>query len=93
MQSLALEAYTQESTEIRGHPILMGFLECTENIQVRFDLRMKLGHADITLDKALERALNIEAVKRIEEEDSVTRFSAILSNEKTQLVKSINILV
>ena len=47
----------------------------------------------MTLDKALERALHIEAVTRIEEEDNEPRVSAIQSNENTQLVNSINDLV
>ena len=58
------------------------------------DLRKILGDADMTLDKALERALHIEAVARIEEEeDNEPRVSAIQSNDDTQLVYSINNLV
>ena len=62
------------------------------SIQVRLDLRMNLGHADITLDKALERALHIEAVKRIEEEDNEQWVSAIQSNQNSQLVNLIKFL-
>ena len=47
----------------------------------------------MTLDKALERALQIEAVTRIEEEDNEPRVSAIQSNENTKLVNSTNDLV
>ena len=93
LQTLALKAYPQESNEIREHLTLMGFLEGIENSQVRLDLRKNLGDADMTLDKALERALHIEAVTRIEEEDNEPRVSAIQSNENTQLVNSINDLV
>ena len=93
LQTLALKAYPQESNEIREHLILRGFLEGIENSQVRLDLRKNLGDADMTLDKALERALHIEAVTRIEEEDNEPRVSAIQSNENTQLVNSINDLV
>ena len=93
LQTLALKAYPQESNEIREHLILRGFLEGIENSQVRLDLRKNLGDADMTLDKALERALHIEAVTRIEEEDNEPRISAIQSNENTQLVNSINDLV
>ena len=46
-----------------------------------------------TLDKALERALHIEAVTRIEGEDNEPRVSAIQSNEETQIVNSIDDLV
>ena len=93
LQTLALKAYPQESNETREHLILRGFLEGIENNQVRIDLRKNLGDADITLDKALERALHIEAVTRIEEEDNEPRVSAIQSNENTQLFNSINDLV
>ena len=47
----------------------------------------------MTLDKALERALHIEAVTRIEEDENEPRVSAIKLNENTQLVNSINDLV
>ena len=72
---------------------MRGFLEGIKNSQVRLDLRKNLGDADMTLDKALERALHIEAVTRIEEEDNEPRVSAIQLNENTQLVNSINDLV
>ena len=58
LQILALKAYPQVSNEIREHLILRGFLEGIENSQVGFDLRKKFGDADMTLDKALERALH-----------------------------------
>ena len=66
LQRLALNAYPQESNGIKEHLILRGYLEGIEDSQVRFDLRKKLGDADMTLVKALERALHIEAVARIE---------------------------
>ena len=93
LQTSALKAYPQESNEIREHLILRGLLEGIENSQVRLDLRKNLGDADMTLDKALERSLHIEAVTRMEEEDNEPRVSAIQSNENTQLVNSINGLV
>ena len=93
LQTLALKAYPQESNEIREHLILTGFLEGIKNSQVRLDLRKNLGDADMNLDKAFERALCIEAVTRIEEEDNEPRVSAIQLNGNTQLVNSINDLV
>ena len=93
MRNLALKAYPQESNEIREHLILKGFLEGIENSQVPLDLRKNLGDADMTLDKALERALHIEAVTRIEEEDNEPQVSAIQLNENTRLVNSINDLM
>ena len=56
-----------------------------KNSQVRLDLRKNLGDADTTIFKALERALNIEAFTRIEEEDNEPRVSAIPSNENFQI--------
>ena len=88
-----MKACPQESNEIREHLILRGFLEGIENSQVRLDLRKNLGDAGMNLDKVLERALHIEAVTTIEEEDNQPRISAIQSNENTQLVNLINDLV
>ena len=72
---------------------MRAFLEHTESSQVQVDLRKNLEDADITSDKALERALHIEAVTRFEEKENEQRVSAILSNENTQLVNWINDLV
>ena len=47
----------------------------------------------MTLDKAIERALHIEGVMRIEEENNEQRVSAIQLNKNTQLVNSIYNLV
>ena len=81
LQILALKAYLQESNEIGEHLILRRFLEIIEKNQLRLDMGKNLGDADMALDKALERALNIEAGTRIEEEDKEPRVSAIQTNE------------
>ena len=81
MPSLALKAYPQESYEIREHLILRGLLEGEENSQVQRDLTKNLGDADMILDIALERALHIEAVTKIKEEDNEPRVSAIQSKK------------
>ena len=47
----------------------------------------------MTLYKTLERALHIEAVARVEEEDKKTRVSTIQSNKNSQLVNLIYDLV
>ena len=57
---------------------------------MRLDLRNNSGDADMTLYKAFERALHIEAVTRTEEKDNEPLVSAIQSNENTQLVNLIN---
>ena len=56
-------------------------------------MRKILIDTDLTLDKAFERALNIEAVTRIEEEDNEMRISAIQSNKKSYLFNSVIALV
>ena len=84
-----MKAYPQESKEITEHLILRGFFECNENSQVRLDLRKNLGDADMTLDRALERALHIEAVTRVEKEENEPHVSAIQSKENSQLLNSI----
>ena len=89
MQILALKACHQQSAEIREHLVFRGFCKGIENIQVGINLRKNLGDADMALDKALGRALHIEAVTRIEEQDSEQQFSPINSNEKSQLINSI----
>ena len=81
LQTLTLKAYPQGSTEIRKHLIVRGFLEGIENSQVQLELRKNLDDADMTLDRALERALHIVAVTRIEQEDNEPRVSAIQSKE------------
>ena len=65
-QILALKAYPQESNEIREHLILRALLEGAESSQVQVDLRKNLGDEDMTSDKALERAIHIEAVTSFE---------------------------
>ena len=94
MQTLALKEYPQESSDIREILNLRALLEGSpRSSQVQVDLRKNLGDADTTSDKALERALHIEAVTRFEEKENEQRVSAILSNENTQLVNWINDLV
>ena len=86
LKFLALKAYPQGSNEIWEELNLRAFLEGIKNSQMRLDLRKSLGDADMTLDKALERALDFEAVTRTEEEDKEPRVFAIQSNENTQLL-------
>ena len=60
---------------------------------MQFDLRKNLDDADMTLDRALERCLHIEAVTRTEEKDNEPPVSAIQSKKNLHLLKSINDLV
>ena len=93
MKILAWKAYPQRSNQVREHLILRGFFEGIEHIQVRLNVKKNVADADINLDKALERALHIETITRIEEEDNEQRVFAIQSNENTKLVNSINDLL
>ena len=77
MQTLAFKAYPHQTNELREHLILKGFLEDIENSQVRLEMRENSGDADMTLDKALERARNKKAVTIIEEEDNKPWISTI----------------
>ena len=93
LQQLALKAYPEESTEIREHLVLRGFLEGIQSTQVRLDLRKTLSDAEMNVDKALERALHLEAVTRIEEEDREPRVSAVQPDLTQKLVESVGELV
>ena len=88
MQTLDLKACHQQSAETREHLVFRGFRKGIENFQVGINLRKNLGDADMALDKALGRALHIEAVTRIEKQDSEPHFSHIKSNENSQLFNS-----
>ena len=93
LQTLTLKAYPKESKELSENLVLRGLLEDIENSQVQLKLRKNLVRADMTKDKALERAVHIEAVTKIEEQDNEPRVSAIQPNENTQLINSNNDLV
>ena len=58
---LAHKALPEESQDIRDQLVLRGFLEVIHHSQVRLDLRKTLEDKDMTVDKAIERALHLEA--------------------------------
>lgn len=93
LQQLALKAYPNESAEIREHLILRGFLEGIQNTQVRLDLRKSLGDEDMKVSKALEKALHLEAVTRIEEEEHAPKVSAVQPDLSQRLLESMDNLV
>ena len=64
-----MKAYPTESQDIRDHLVLRRFLEGINHIQVRLDLRKQIGDKDMKIETVLERALRLEAVTRIEEEE------------------------
>ena len=71
-----------ESNEIRDHLAVRGFLEGIQNSPVRLDLRERLVDAELTIEQALEKALYLEAITRLEEEEKEQRV-AVLQPDNT----------
>ena len=62
--------------------------------QVRLDLRKTLEDKDMTVDKALERALHLEAVTGIEEEEQMPQIALIRQDDSNKsLIEAVNGLV
>ena len=80
LKHLNHKLYPKESQDFRDHVVLRGFLEGIDHSQVRLDLRKSLEDKDMTVDKALERALHLEAVTR-KEEEKVPQIVAIRQND------------
>ena len=71
--------------------MLRGCLEGIHHSQVSLDLRKTLEDKDLTVDKVLERALHLEAVTRIEEEEQVPQIAAIRQDYSNKsLVDAVN---
>ena len=88
MKQLALKAYPTESQDIRDHLDLRGFLEGIKQSQVRLDLRKQIGDKDMKIETVLERALHLEAVTRIEEEEQTPKVAVIRRDETKDLVEA-----
>ena len=88
-----MKAYPTESQDIRNHLVLRGFLEGTNHSQVRLDLRKQIGDKDMKIETVLERALHLEAVTRIEEEEQTTKVAVIRRDETKDLVEAVTRLV
>ena len=74
--------------------MLRGFLDGIHHSQVRLDLRKTLEDKDMNVDKAIERALHLEALTRKEEEEQVPQIGAIRRNDSNKsLVEAVNGLV
>ena len=74
--------------------MLRGFLGGIHHSQVRLDLRKTLEDKDMTVDKAQERALRLEAGTRIEEEEQVPQIAAIRQYDSNKsLIEAVNGLV
>ena len=90
---LALKVYPTESQDIRYHQVLRGFLEGVRHSQVRLDLRELIGDKDMKIETVLERALHLEAVTRIEEEEQTPKVAVIRWDETKKLVEAATKLV
>ena len=94
LKHVAHKAYPEESQDIRDHSVLRDFLEGIHHSQVRLDLRKTLEDKYMTVDKALERALHLEAVTRVEEEEQVPQIAAIRQDDSNKsLIEAVNGLV
>ena len=90
LKQLALKAYPTELQDIRDHLDLRGFLEGMNHSQVRLDLRKQIGDKDMKIEIVLERALHLEAVTRIEEEEQTPKVAVIRRDETNKLVEAVN---
>ena len=93
LKQLALKAYPTDSQDIRDHLVLGGFLEGINHSQVRLDLRKQIGDKDMKFETVLERALHLEAVTRIEEEEQTPKVAVIRRDETEDLVEAVTRLV
>ena len=90
---MALKAYPTESQDIREHLVLRGFLEGINHSKVRLDLGKQIGDKDMKIETALERALHLEAVTRIEEGEQTPKVAIIRRDETKDLVEAVTKLV
>ena len=88
-----MTAYPTESQDIRDHLVLGGFLEGINPSQVRLDLRKQIGDKYKKIETVLERALHLEAVTGIEEEEETPKVAVIRRDERKNLVEAVTKLV
>ena len=81
LKQLALKNYPTDSQDIRDHLVLRGFLEGINHSQVSLDLRKPIGDKDMKIETVLERALHLEAVTRMEEEEQTAKVAVIGRDE------------
>ena len=77
LKLLAKKAYLDDSDEIRTHLVMQAFLEGLFDQNVRLELR-KEKHTD--LDAALQRAVYLEAIYRLEQQDTPGVSSKSINN-------------
>ena len=88
-----MKAYSTESQYIRGHLVLRGFLEGINHSQMRLDLRKQIGDKNMKIETVLERALHLDDVTRIEEEEQTSKIAIIRRDETKDLVEVVTRLV
>ena len=93
LKQLALKAYPTESQGIRDHLVLRRFLEGINHSQVKLDLGKQIGDKDMTIQTVLERALHLEAVTGIEEDEQTPKVAVIRRDETKDLVEAVTKLV
>ena len=93
LKQLVLKAYPTESQDIRDHLVLRKFLGGINHSQVGLDLRKHIGDQDMKIETILERALHLEAVTRIEEEEQTPKVSLIRRDETKDLVEAVTKLM
>ena len=84
---------TSESGDIRDYLVHRGFLVGIHHSQVTLELGRTIGDKDMNNANALERALPLEALIRIEEEEQTPRIAAVRRDETELLIDSVNKLV
>ena len=89
LQCLAVKVYLEKLNEISIHLVLRGIFEGFSNSQHKPYLRKSLGHAELTIATALEKALHLEAVKRIEQEKRETKVTVLQPNGIERLITSV----
>ena len=88
-----MKAYPTESQDIRDHLVLRGFLVGINHSQVRLDIRKQIGDKAMKIETVLERALHLETVTRIEEEEQTPNVAVIRRDETKDLVEAVTKLV
>ena len=79
LQQLALMANPDESQDIRDHLVLRVFLQGIHHSLGKLELRKTFGDKDMNIANALERALHLEAVTRIDKEENTPRLLTLPS--------------
>ena len=78
---------------VTDHLVLRGFRKKINHSQVRLDLRKQIGDNETKIKTIMERALHLETVTAIEEEEETPKFKAIRHDDRKDLVEVVNKLL